>query len=291
MQNDDNRYNENAPKVIDSKSVVLKGIPYDGGSSFMRGPALAPARIREIMASGVSNLCCEGGIDLSREHRFIDAGDLVFKDDRDIHEQIEIMASDVIAQGGYLLSLGGDHAVTYPLVKAFAGAYPDLTVVDLDAHPDLYDQYGGDRFSHACTFARVMEEGLVRHLVQVGIRTMTPEQQAQAERFGVEVIDMNRWERGLRPVLQGPVYLSIDMDVLDPAFAPGVSHHEPGGLTTREVLRLIQYLDGKLVGADLVEYNPKRDQTGVTAMIAFKLIKEITGKMLLSKGSSSSGAR
>ena len=109
---------------------------------------------------------------------------------------------------------------------------------------------------------------------------MNPHQQAQAERFGVEVIDMRSWRPGRAVTLQGPVYVSVDVDVLDPAFAPGVSHHEPGGLSTRDVLQLIQGLCMPVVGADIVEVNPVRDAAGITAMAAAKLLKEITGCML-----------
>jgi arginase len=116
--------------------------------------------------------------------------------------------------------------------------------------------------------------------VQVGIRTLNAHQRRQAERFGVEIIDMRAWDAGMRPRVEGAVYLSLDLDGLDPAFAPGVSHREPGGLSTRDVLGLIHGLDGRLVGADVVEYNPRQDVGGVTAILAAKLVKEIAGRML-----------
>lgn len=157
---------------------------------------------------------------------------------------------------------------------------PHLTVLHIDAHADLYDQFAGDRFSHACPFARIMEEGLCDRLVQVGIRTLNGHQRAQADRYGVEIIDMRAWSAGTRPMLTGPVYLSLDLDGLDPAFAPGVSHWEPGGLMTREVLGLIQGLPAPFIGADIVELNPARDPSGVTAMVAAKFVKETASRML-----------
>ena len=165
-------------------------------------------------------------------------------------------------------------------MRAYAKVYDDLSVLHLDAHPDLYDEFEGDRYSHACPFARIMEEGLASRLIQVGIRTMNPHQREQAERLGVEVVDMRHWDPGWQPHFDGPVYLSLDLDVLDPAFAPGISHHEPGGLSTREVIRLIHGLEGTLVGADIVELNPERDIVGLTAMVAAKLLKEIVAKKL-----------
>jgi arginase len=154
-----------------------------------------------------------------------------------------------------------------------------LTVLHIDAHSDLYDEFDGDRFSHGCPFARIMEDRLAGRLIQVGIRTMNPHQRDQARRFGVEVIDMRTWLSGARPGAEGEIYLSLDLDALDPAFAPGVSHHEPGGLSVREVISLIQDIRGEVVGADVVEYNPSRDVNGVTATVAAKLVKEIAGRM------------
>jgi arginase len=186
----------------------------------------------------------------------------------------------VLAAGARPIALGGDHSVTYPILRAVGPRHPALTILHIDAHPDLYDDFEGDRFSHACPFARIMEEGLAKRLVQVGIRTINAHQRSQAERFGVEVIDMRAWVTGARPTLSGDVYLSIDLDGLDPAYAPGVSHREPGGLSVRDVLTLVQSSGGSLVGADVVEYNPTQDFAGVTATVAAKIVKEVAGRML-----------
>jgi agmatinase len=267
--------------------VVIAGVPWDEHSSFMRGSALAPASIREALHGGSMNLCAENGIDLGMEPRFRDLGDLELDEGSAVLPVVEKTITALLARDVYILSLGGDHAITYPIVKAFARKYTKLNILHLDAHPDLYDEYGGNRHSHACPLARIMEKGLAERLVQVGIRTMNPHQRAQAERFGAEVIEMRDWQPGLRLAFDGPLYLSLDMDVLDPAYAPGVSHHEPGGLSTRDVIRLIQGLRAPIVGADVVEVNPKRDPgpisdagCGITAMVAAKLLKEIVACML-----------
>ncbi|MGB8733908.1 MAG: arginase family protein [Candidatus Sulfotelmatobacter sp.] len=176
--------------------------------------------------------------------------------------------------------LGGDHSVTYPIVKAFARHYPELTIIHFDAHPDLYDEFEGSRLSHACPFARIMEKGLAKRLVQVGIRTMVGHQREQAEKFGVEVIEMRSLPAYDRFKSHGPVYISFDMDVLDPAFAPGISHREPGGMTVREAIAHLHAIDGAIVGVDLVEFNPEQDVAGITATVAAKMMKEILGKMI-----------
>lgn len=253
----------------------LIGLPYDASSSYLRGTAEAPPLIRAALNSTAGNSWTEGLRDLDGPGGLSDAGDLALSETGAARGEIEAGIAALLAGGWRPIALGGDHSVSYPIVRAIARAHPNLTILHLDAHPDLYDEFEGDRFSHACPFARIMEEGLAQRLVQVGIRAMNGQQRAQAERFGVEVIDMRAWAAGARPSVTGAVYLSLDLDGLDPAFAPGVSHREPGGLTVREVLTLIQGMSGVLVGADIVEYNPRQDLGGVTASVAAKLVKEV----------------
>ena len=260
--------------------VAVLGLPTDENSTFMHGPAQAPPRIREALYSGSANLCAENGIDLGADPRWRDLGDLELSGGSAAFEQIEETIARLLDRDLYVLSLGGDHAITYPILRAYARKYGPLNVLHLDAHPDLYDEYEGNRYSHACPFARIMEEKLAKRLVQVGIRTINPHQSAQARRFGVEIVEMHHWQPGFQPRFDGPLYLSLDLDVLDPAFAPGVSHHEPGGFSTRQVLQLIHSLRAPLVGADIVEFNPKRDLVSITAMVAAKFLKEIAARMI-----------
>jgi agmatinase len=165
-------------------------------------------------------------------------------------------------------------------VKVVARRYPELTIFHFDAHPDLYEEFEGNRLSHACPFARIMEAGLAKRLVQVGIRTLNRHQREQAERFGVEVIEMRSLRAFDRLKAAGPAYVTFDMDVLDPAFAPGVSHREPGGMSVREAIAHLHAIEGQIVGGDVVEYNPVQDVAGVTATVAAKILKEILGKMI-----------
>ena len=125
-----------------------------------------------------------------------------------------------------------------------------------------------------------MENRLANRLVQVGIRTLNTHQKEQAERFNVEIHQMKDFDLKRIPVFENPVYISLDMDGFDPAYAPGVSHHEPGGLSTRQVINLIQNINTEVIGADIVEFNPKRDFNNMTAYLVAKMMKEILGKML-----------
>jgi agmatinase len=261
-------------------TVAVLGVPLDENSSFLRGSALAPVQIRGALHSGSSNMSTELGVDLRSSGGWAEIGDLPLSTGRDALDQIEAFTAELIGSGMKALSLGGDHSVSYPLIRAHAKAYSSLNVLHLDAHPDTYNEFEGSRFSHACPFARIMEEGLGVRLVQVGIRTLEPHQREQAKRFGLTAVEMKDWPPASMPTLNAPLYISIDMDVFDPAFAPGVSHHEPGGMSARDVLRVIHGLSVPVVGADIVELNPTRDQNGVTAMLAAKLCKELLGLML-----------
>ena len=267
-------------KDLKSGMVAVIGIPFDANSSYMRGAALAPAQIRKIWNAGAINLCSESGIDLCDHPEFIDLGDMQIDTGSDAIDKIESTVTELLNHDVRLISLGGDHAITYPILKSYRNHYHELEILHLDAHPDLYESYGNSRYSHACPFARIMEEKLASRLVQIGIRTLNPHQKEQADRFGVEIIDMQNFQDSQAVRLKGPLYLSIDLDVLDPAFAPGVSHLEPGGISTRQLIDLIQRLQVPLAGADIVEFNPRRDHSDITATLAVKILKEVAAHML-----------
>jgi agmatinase len=218
-------------------------------------------------------------VDLGEPGVYEDGGDLAFSEES-AFEVIESAVGRLIDQGKQPVSLGGDHSITYPIVKAFAARYSNLTIFHFDAHSDLYDQFEGNRLSHACPFARIMEAGLAKRLVQIGIRTMNGHQREQAKKFGVEVVEMRQLPAYEKLKAVGPVYITFDMDALDPAFAAGISHREPGGMTVREAIAHLHAIDGNIAGADVVEYNPARDIDGITATVAAKMVKEILGIMM-----------
>lgn len=261
---------------LQADEIGIIGIPLDENSSYLRGPAKAPQLIIKAIESDSANYFTEDLIDLNEHSSVFWCGSVPFKNYLDISTPV----NRILDAGAIPFTLGGDHSIAYPIMKAVGKKYPDLNIIQFDAHGDLYDELDGNRYSHACPFARIMEDGLAKSLTQVGIRTMSQHQKEQADRFGVNVIQMKDWTPDIDLKIEGPVYISFDMDVLDPAFAPGVSHHEPGGLSTREVLSMIQKLDLNIVGCDVVEYNPDRDINGVTAMVAAKIVKELLAKVI-----------
>ena len=260
--------------------IVLLGIPSDCNSSYLRGAAGAPPEIRRALHSDSSNLWTERGIDLGREGVLHDAGDVDVGTDGNDFDAIDRGVSRWLDDGARVIAIGGDHAVTHPIVRAHARIHAPLSILHFDAHPDLYESFDENPKSHASPFARILEEGLVKRLVQVGIRTLNRHQREQADRYGVEVIEMRDWGRASEIAFEEPVYVSFDMDVLDPAFAPGVSHWEPGGASVRQVLDLLDRLDARVIGGDVVELNPKRDPTGRTAMVAARVLRELAGKIV-----------
>jgi arginase len=260
--------------------LALIGFRHDENSSFMKGAADAPPQIRAALRSEASNMWSESGIDLGVESLFFDAGDVEPVTGTEMSSLIEDSVLTLLNDGLATISLGGDHSITYPIIRAFSKKYDGLNILHFDAHPDLYDQFQGNRYSHASPFARIMEEGLAKRLVQVGIRTLNLHQREQAQKFGVEMIEMRRLRDALNLKFSGPLYISFDMDALDPAFAPGVSHREPGGLSTREALEVIQTLDATVIGSDIVEFNPRMDPVQITGTVCAKLLKEIAARML-----------
>ncbi len=273
-----------APKNIKQSSICILGIPLDKNSSFLRGSLFAPKKIRDSYSSDSANLWSETGLDLGNLDQLYDSGDVDFKDNTNEFALITQSVKNILVNNCNLISLGGDHSITFPIIEAYSQKYDNLNILHLDAHPDLYDTLQGNIHSHACPFARIMEKKLATRLVQAGIRTINRHQREQAHKFGVEIHEMkngNNWLEELE--FSGPVYLSLDLDCLDPAFAPGVSHHEPGGMNTRHVIDIIQRFKGTLIGADIVELNPDRDINSMTSMVAAKLLKEIIARIYKDK--------
>jgi agmatinase len=260
-------------------SISLLGFPWDASSSYARGAALAPDVVRALLFSEASSPYSIDGVDLS-------AG---FDDQRfaplparpaEARAAISATVADVLGGGRRPLSVGGDHSISYPILAAVKAAIGPVNVLHIDAHGDLYDEYVGERYSHACPFARALEDGCIANLVQVGIRSVTPDQRALSRRHGGVMLRADQCDQLPYDRLSGLTYVSIDLDGLDPAFAPGVSHPEPGGLTTREVLAMIATVPGPIVGADVVELNPERDVGLQTAGVAVRLLKELAARML-----------
>jgi agmatinase len=267
--------------------IKVLGIPSDINSSFLKGPAAAPDIIRKMDTDGSANSFAENGLKVKANDTYNDLGNMGIN----IHDAPQVIHNNIVdsvlltlQDNAKLLCLGGDHSISYPILEAYAKKFSSINILHFDAHPDLYHNFQDNPYSHASPFARIMENGFAQSLIQVGIRTLDSHQRRQVEKFKVNVFEMKDFDANavIKYVNQmtGPLYISIDMDALDPSCAPGVSHHEPGGLLTRDILSIIQGIDIEVIGADIVEYNPTRDINNMTAMVAYKLFKEVMAKMM-----------
>lgn len=258
--------------------ITLLGFSWDGSSSYAKGPALAPATIRSLLYSDVSSSYSFNGThipDVITHHDFAELP----ADAKDVRNEIEKRVSAAISKGNKPLSLGGDHSVSLPILKAIHAVHGPVNVLHIDAHPDMYDELEGDEYSHACPFRRAIEAGYIDTLVQLGLRSVSPDNRAFGEKHGVIMLSPDQIGDAPLEKLTSPLYISIDLDGFDPAFAPGVSHPEPGGLTSREVFGLLTKLPNKPVGADVVELNPINDHNLLTAGLAVRLVKELSALM------------
>ena len=262
--------------------LSILGIPFDENSSFLKGSAKAPQKIIEAFSSDSSNAYSENGFNCRNTEKIKILDNLELPYGELAIEKIRTIIKEELEKSNHVLSIGGDHSITFPIIEAFSAKYDSLNILHFDAHPDLYDDFDNNPFSHASPFARIMENNLVKRLVQIGIRTLNDHQIDQVNRFGVEVIEMKDFDSDLVLQFIGPVYISLDLDGLDPAYAPGVSHPEPGGLSTRNIINIIHSLKGQVIGGDIVEYNPDKDINDITATTGAKLMKELIGKIMKS---------
>ncbi|KYH31237.1 agmatinase [Moorella mulderi DSM 14980] len=257
--------------------VVLAGIPFDATTSFRPGARWAPQAIR-----AVSEVLEEYSPYLQRELGqvpFYDAGDLDLVPGRleANLERMEAAAAALFQDKKIPLFLGGEHLVSYPLIRSARRYYPNLAVLHFDAHADLREEYLGERLSHATVMRLVAEEIGPGNLYQFGIRSGTWGEFAYGQEetnFFMDVIT-TPLEKLVPELGSRPLYVSIDIDVVDPAFAPGTGTPEPGGCTPREILQVIYLLrQARVVAFDLVEVCPAYDHGNITAILAGKIIRE-----------------
>jgi len=264
----------------EKSQAVIYGMPMDFTVSFRPGSRFGPARIREVSV-GLEEYSPYLDRELD-EVSYFDAGDLPlpFGNAARSLEMIGEFVRKVLADGKFPLGLGGEHLVSWPIIREVYAKYPDLAVVHIDAHADLREQYEGEPLSHSTPIRKVAELIGGKHVYQLGIRSGTKEEFEYARKhlhcYPFDVLEpMNR----ILPELAGrPVYLTIDIDVLDPSAAPGTGTAEAGGITSKELLAAIHALarsQAQVIGADVVEVAPVYDPSEQTQIVASKLVREI----------------
>ena len=266
------------------------GVPLDGGTSNRAGTRFGPRQIRaESCLLRPYNMATRAAPFDSLT--VADLGDVPINpyDLKDAIRIIEVHVEPILTAGCRPLALGGDHTITLPILRAMASRHGPVGLIHVDAHADVNDAMFGERIAHGTVFRRAVEEGLLdgRRAVQIGLRGTgyTAEDFDWARAQGFRVVQAEDcWHRSLAPLMddvrtqvgQGPVYLSFDIDSLDPAFAPATGTPEIGGLTTPQALEVIRGCVGlDLVGGDLVEVSPPYDPSGNTALVAANLLFEM----------------
>lgn len=282
---------------VATKNLVVVGVPWDVTSSYRRGASAGPNAIRRATDGRLFNRFTEPGADLGALWRVCDHADAMrLPSDADAG-RLERAITSTVSKHGHskpaLLFLGGDHFITYPCFSLVAKMHRQpLALLYFDSHPDLYEQYDGNPNSHATVVSRILDRKELSSgsVCYVGIRASTAKQQDRIRAFGLTEFtthDVN--SQGcdtigakVKSLLKNqPVYLSIDLDCLDPAFAPGVGNPQPGGLSTRQLIEILHAIEGlKVVAFDIVEYCPRFDSNSrTTAFTAAILIKEVMGLM------------
>ncbi len=262
---------------IKKARTVLVGVPYDGTSTYRPGSRFAPSSIRES-SYGLESYSPYQDKDL-REIKFFDIGDIPLSYS-DVQLNIKIIESFIlklILKSKKTICIGGEHLISYPIVKAYKKKYKDLVVIHLDAHSDLANSFRGEKFSHATVMRRIAELVGFENLYQLGIRSMVREDKLLPKRKeNMCMFNLSKSEEYLNKIKDKPIYVSIDLDVLDPAYFPGTGTPEPGGVTFKELLKFILLLkDFHVVGADVVELSPHYDQSGISSITAASVIREL----------------
>ncbi|NIQ06285.1 MAG: agmatinase [Candidatus Korarchaeota archaeon] len=266
-------------------NLLVLGIPWTHSSSFRECEKNSPDEMRNATSGLLYNSFSEQLFDLSEIFRFKDFGD-IDTDERafmEVGEEVSNIVTRNYTPDSIFAFLGGDHSISYLTVKAVKeAADEEFGLLYFDAHPDLYADYEGEKYSHACVVRRLIEENILDgpNIMQVGIRAPTKDQIKFAKEHGVKLLTASRississtinWDLS-------KAYLSFDLDVLDPAYAPGVGNPEPGGLSTRTLVDVIHQINSTIVGFDVVEMCASYDYKGVTSFAAAKIIKEVLGR-------------
>lgn len=275
-------------------NLIVLGICWDRSSSYRRGASAAPPMIRAATTGKLYNSFTEKMTDLREKWRIYDAGDIGsrVRDLQFIHNEIQKLCKRMSQGGRKYLFLGGDHIITYLSTKALVSCDNDRWgLLYLDTHPDLYESFEGNLYSHACVVRRIIEENVIpaTNVMEVGIRAPTPEQLDYAQQKKINIISTSAlFDKGAKRIAEDIVeyfsgkidklYLSVDLDILDPSVAPGVGNPESGGVTTRTIVDLIQNISSlNLQAFDIVELCPPFDSSNITAFAAAKIIREILG--------------
>lgn len=288
-----------ASRELEGIDVAIVGVPFDSGTSYRSGTRFGPRKIREasLILWGFNAVL---GVAPADALKLVDYGDVAVipVDIAATMQAVTTEVSAILQQGVTVVSLGGDHSIALPLLRAHAARFGPLAVIHFDSHPDTWrSEFGEHPYSHGTPFRRALEEELIDTDAyhQVGIRgsVSAPSDLDDARQLGAQILTIDKaFEMGLPKVVETirdtvgdrPVYVSLDIDSVDPAYAPGTGTPEVGGFTSYQMLQLVRGLKGlNLVGFDLVEVSPPYDCGDITAILAANLTFEFLSLLALAK--------
>ncbi len=285
--NNDGAIFMSAQRGIDQCRVSLLGVPYDGTCCFRPGARFGPSAVRED-SYGIETYCPQLNLDLE-DINFADVGslDVPLGDAKLTLDHIKD-ATDILLKNNLKpLIIGGEHSITSAVIKSIITNYPELIMIQLDAHADLRDEWLGSKFSHACTMKRCLDILPSKKIFQIGIRSGTKSEFLEmnnSQRLIQHTLGENAksLEEALKSFKGRPIYLTFDLDWFDPSIMPGTGTPEPGGYFWRDFAAIIDVIKShNLIGADVVELSPKLDNTGISSILAAKVIRSLI--MLLDK--------
>jgi len=277
MKNQTPKTHEGIFSDYSESDVVIFGIPYDGTASYRPGARFGPSAIREEI-DGIETYSPYLDRDLS-DYRICDLGDMpmFFGDTEKVLENIRYETKRILEDNKKTVVIGGEHLITLPLVESYIEKYPDLHVIQFDAHADLRDEFIGEKYSHATVMRRVFDVLLDGDLWQFGVRSGTRDEFEFADKYtNINRFSLNGVKEAVYKIGAAPVYITLDIDVLDPSTMPGTGTPEAGGITFVELMEGIKALSGlNIVGADITELSPHYDLSGVSTSVACKALREL----------------
>lgn len=296
-----------ASRELDGIDVAIVGIPFDSGTTYRSGTRFGPRKIREssLLLWGYNQVL---NVYPTKELKIVDYGDVgvIPVDITSTMDHITAEVKSILQEDVTVIALGGDHSISLPLLRAHASKYGQLAVIHFDSHPDTWDsEFQNHPYSHGTPFRRAIEEKSIdtNAYIQVGIRgpTSGPNDLSDAREMGVRILTIDQvFEMGIASVRtelrttvgDRPVYVSLDIDSVDPAFAPGTGTPEVGGLSSYQILQLVRGLQGfNIVGFDLVEVSPPYDYGDITSILAANLAFEFISLLSLRGSSKEPGGK
>jgi len=259
-------------KSIEKSDLLIFGAPYDGTSSFRPGSRFAPDKIREA-SYGLETYSPDYNMDIED----LNVGDignleLPFGEKKKVFEEIKNCTTNLLKMNKKILCLGGEHLITFPIIEVLSSIYDNLKVIHMDAHADMRDTYISEKFSHATVLNNVAELIDQKNIYHYGIRSGTKEEFKKIAQYGNFNIKSDELTEKIG---DDPVYLTIDLDILDTSVLPGTGTPEPGGFTFKELSELLRTFKGfNFVGADVVELTPDYDFTGASSIVAAKVVRD-----------------